>query len=84
MKTLKERLRIHFQENEADFDQEETDNVLEILDECDSDELKDASKWSLTLLSRMVNCDEELDEELRSLQDDIRDREFDEDDDIFD
>lgn len=84
-KTLKDKLREHYQENEADFDQEETDNVLEILDECDQDDLSDASKWSLTLLRRMINNDDELSDAINSLMDDIIDRENEEnEEDIFD
>lgn len=68
--TLKERLREHYTENAADFDLEETENVLEVLEECD-DDLSDATKWDLVLLGRMINNDQELSNEIQELEDSL-------------
>src|ERR1035437_6880435 len=47
--SLKERLTIHYQENESEFDPEETENVLEILGHYD-DSLTRLSKWDKVFL----------------------------------
>lgn len=72
MNNLKEKLKQHYQENAADFDPEETENVLEILDEIEESDLSDASRLSLELLQRMVNNDDEIDEALEILVDNLR------------
>ena len=57
--SLKERLTIHYQENESEFDPEETENVLEILGHYD-DSLTGLSKWDKVFLLRLINDDNEL------------------------
>ena len=79
---LKERLEEHYQENRADFDPEETDNVLEVLKDC-KDDLSGVSRWDLLILVRLINNDKELMNELEEILDDLTMKEIEEDDDPF-
>ena len=67
--TLKERLRFFYQEQEADYDPEETKNVLETLDRLGED-LKGAGKWDFVELMRMLESgvDPELYKEVEKLE----------------
>ena len=82
MKTLKERLEEHYQENRADFGSEEIDNVLEVLKDC-KDDLRGVSRWDLLILVRLINNDEKLMDEMDEILDDLMMKEIEEDDDPF-
>ena len=64
--TIKEELKQHYLEQEADFDKEETKNVIEILNVYDEN-LTGLRKWDKTLLLRLVN-DDELYDKLDSIE----------------
>lgn len=64
-KSLKERLKEYYLEISHDYDEEEIQNVLEILDECNED-LSDIKNLEKTLLLRMID-DENLYDEVRSI-----------------
>lgn len=64
-KSLKERLKEYYLEISHDYDEEEIQNVLEILDEC-SDDLSDIKNLEKTLLLRMID-DETLYDEVNSI-----------------
>jgi hypothetical protein len=64
-KSLKERLKEYYLEISHDYDEEEIQNVLEILDEC-SEDLSDIKNLEKTLLLRMID-DENLYDEVSSI-----------------
>ena len=58
---MKQKLREYYGEVEADYDPEEIVNVLEVLEEQDEN-LKGLSKISATILCRLINDNELIDE----------------------
>lgn len=62
--SLKDRLISHYEDNRSDFGDEETDNVIEILNDYDDNlsNLKDSI--DKTLLLRLINNDEDLYDEV--------------------
>lgn len=76
--SLKQRLTDHFHEQESDFDPEETENVLEILNDYD-DHLTGLGGVDKTLLLRLIN-----DDELYSEVDSIEPRNIFSDENLFD
>lgn len=69
MDNLKEQLRLHYQENRDDYDPEETEQVLGILDAC-GDTLEEAGALDIILLQRMVD-DSKLHKALEKLLDNL-------------
>jgi len=65
-KSLKERLKEYYIEISHDYDEEEIQNVLEILDECSEDDLSDIKNLEKTLLLRTID-DETLYDEVNSI-----------------
>lgn len=65
--TLKEELIQYYQEQEADYDPEETKNVLEILSEYD-DELTGLNNTDKTLLLRLLTGGEEMYEKVDAIE----------------
>lgn len=72
--TLKEELRQYYQEQEADFDPEETQNVLKILEGL-KDDLSDMQKWDKVELLRLIT-DDELHEKVNAIEIPEGDTEF--------
>lgn len=60
--SLKDRLISHHEDNRADFGDEETDNVIEILNDYDNNLSKLKDGVDKTLLLRLINNDELYDE----------------------
>ncbi|WP_300571218.1 hypothetical protein [Flavobacterium sp.] len=59
MQTLNQRLANHYNDLWSDFDDEEIEQVLDILETC-NDDLSDMTKIDKQLLLRMINNDKEL------------------------
>jgi len=85
MSTLKKRLKFYYGEQEADYDPEETKNVLETLSKL-KDDVSDGDKWGYVELLRMINSDidEELYEEVNKLAENLEEKQRKEDDEMWD
>lgn len=65
--SLKDRLISHYEDNRADFGDEETDNVIEILNDYDDNLSKLKDGIDKTLLLRLINNDDELYDEVDAI-----------------
>jgi hypothetical protein len=64
---LKHDLVIYYLEHEDDFDEEETENVIEILDVL-KDDLSNMDKWDKVALLRLLQDDEELYDKVEAIE----------------
>lgn len=74
MGNLKERLYEYFRDIQGNYDQEEIDNVIEIIDGL-NDDLTDISKYEEVLILRLID-----DSDLYGEVDDLYEEEFDDSD----